>query len=81
MVCKTVHGGQVCSDAEGAGRAPPPSALPEPEVSEVVRVFWCLSGPAFHSDVRLEGGPLHCKRVSSRSHSEPVSFPAVSCHS
>lgn len=31
--------------------------------------------------VRLEGGPLHCKRVSSRSHSEPVSFPAVSCHS
>lgn len=30
--------------------------------------------------VWLEGGPLHCKRVSSRSHSEPVSFPAVSRH-
>lgn len=35
----------------------------------------------FYRNVRLEGGPLHCKRVSSRSHSEPVSFPAVSCYS
>lgn len=38
-------------------------------------------GAAAGSAVRLEGGPLHCKRVSSRSHSEPVSFPAVSHHS
>lgn len=43
-------------------------------------VRWSLR-EQFHRNVQLEGGPLHCKRVSSRSHSEPVSFPAVSCHS
>lgn len=40
---------------------------------------WCR-GERLPAAVRLEGGPLHCKRVSSRSHSEPVSFPAVSRH-
>lgn len=80
-VCKTLHSEQVCSDAERVSLAPPPSALPEPEEQQGGPCGWCPSGPAPRSDVQLEGGPLHCKRVSSRSHSEPVSFPAVSCHS
>lgn len=44
-------------------------------------MWLAAGGTSTHRDVRLEGGPLHCKRVSSRSHSEPVSFPAVACYS
>lgn len=59
---------------------PPPSAVAGRE--EQRGWVWLVPvGSSSAQDVRLEGGPLHCKRVSSRSHSEPVSFPAVSCHS
>lgn len=79
-VCTTLRGGQACCEAEGAGCSPPPCAVPGPE--EQQGCAWLVPwGAAARSAVRLEGGPLHCKRVSSRSHSEPVSFPAVSRHS
>lgn len=80
-VCITLCAVDRCNDAEGApsGCAPPPCAVPGPE--EQRGCVWRVAvGTGARSAVRLEGGPLHCKRVSSRSHSEPVSFPAVSCH-